>query len=562
MHHKTNLEIQSDDNYSPFHSGEHHVQSLLGVRGVEQWARQVIRDYLPEQHREFYTTQPFLIVSARDKAGQPWVTLLHGSGSDGFVVSPDPKHLVITASRVTGDVLEHAFEVGSDVGILGIEPATRRRNRVNGRIVAVDAQSFTFRVEQSFGNCPQYIHQRATHRVEEKLKLQVQRSTRLSQHQKAWIAAADTFFIASGYRGEGESASFGLDASHRGGEAGFVSVLSDASLSFPDYAGNNHFNTFGNLVLDPRVGLLFVDIKTGSLLQISGTAIIDWHPEQARPTADTRRLVNIDIDHVVELTNAIPLRWDSDESAIRSLRVIDKISESRDVTSFLLEAEDGEPLAGFEPGQHLPIKLSVAGVEDPISRTYSLSNAPSDTNYRITVKRTENGLASRHLHQHVKVGDIIKASAPAGDFMMTCNLCPLVLVSAGVGITPMLSILRTVASQAGERPVWFVHGARDGEHHPFATEVRSLVAKHPNIKLHVVYSHPSSGNVLNMDFLNMDYHSIGRVDGALLSTLVNDTDAHYFLCGPTSFMADIQADLQRRSVPVEQIHYETFGPAN
>jgi len=558
MQKEINHKIQSDDNDSPFHSGEQEVQSRLGVREIEQFARRVVRDYLPEQHREFHTSQPFLIVSARDKAGQPWVTLLHGDGGEDFVVSPDPQHLVIKARQVKGDVLEHAFETGADVGILGIEPITRRRNRVNGHIVAVDSQSFTFRVEQSFGNCPQYIHQRVTHLVDEKSKVHVQRSTQLSQHQQNWIASADTFFIASGYRGEGESPTFGMDASHRSGEPGFVSLLSGTRLSFPDYAGNNHFNTFGNLVLDPRVGLLFIDINTGSLLQVSGTATIDWNPEQARRTAGTQRLVDIDIEQVVELSNAIPLRWGSDESAVRSLRVIDKIRESRDVTSFLLEADDGEPLADFEPGQHLPIKLPVAGHDEPVSRTYSLSNAPGDSHYRISVKRAEKGVASRYLHDHVNVGDIIESNVPAGDFAMASDNSPLVLVSAGVGVTPMLSMLQAVVSQSRDRPVWFVHGARDGEHHPFAKEVRRLVAQHPNIKLHVAYSHPRSGNVLNMDFLKLDYHSVGRVDGSLLSTLVNDPDAHYFLCGPSTFMADIQTDLQRRSVPLEQIHYETF----
>ena len=539
---------------SPFHSGEQSVQTRLGVRDIEDWARQVVRDYMPEQHREFYVQQPFLVVSARDKHGQPWVTLLYGSA--GFVTSPDPHHLVIKAKRIKGDAIEHAFESGADVGVLGIELATRRRNRVNGRIVAVDSETFTLRVGQSFGNCPQYIHQRTCHHVDiEEHNMRVQRGTRLLPSQQQWIAQADTFFIASGYRGEGESATFGMDASHRGGERGFVEVLSDTTLSFPDYAGNNHFNTIGNLVLDARVGLLFVDFKTGSLLQLSGTAAIDWHPGESQSAAGARRFVTVTIEHVIELTNAVPLRWQSEASLARSLRLVEKISESQDVTSFLLEAIDGEPLADFEPGQHLPIELDVTGADKPVRRTYSLSSSPSDRRYRITVKRTSKGLASRYLHDHVEPGAIIASRAPAGDFMMTCNLCPLVLVSAGVGITPMVSILRAVTEQPGDRPVWFVHGARDGDHHPLAEEVRSLVAEHPNIKLHVAYSCARPEDVLNKD-----YHSAGRVDGVLLAALVNNADAHYFLCGPTAFMADIQTDLQRRSVPVEQIHYETFGP--
>ena len=549
-----NKPADANHNNSPFHRGEQAVQARLGVRDVEIWARKVVRDYLPEQHREFYAAQPFLVVSARDKAGQPWVSLVYGS--EGFVSSPDPRHLVVKAQRVSGDALEHSFQIGADIGVLGIEPVTRRRNRVNGRIVAMDSESFTLRVGQSFGNCPQYIRERASHHVEEQPSVRVRRSSQLSDSQKEWIATADTFFIASGYQGKGQSASYGMDASHRGGERGFVEVISETALSFPDYAGNNHFNTLGNLMLDPRVGLLFIDFENGSLLQLSGTATVDWHPDESSAKAGALRLVNINIEQVVELSNAVPLRWERDASSVRSLRVVEKQVESQDVTSFILEARDGGALPTFEPGQHLPIEMPIAGIDKAISRTYSLSGSPSDSQYRITVKRIPKGLASRYLHDHIEPGAIIESRTPAGDFTLTCSECPLVLVSAGVGVTPMVSILHAVAEQHSDRPVWFIHGARDGDHHPLAGEVRQIVSEHSNIKLHVTYSRPRSE-----DILNKDYHSTGRVDGKLLSTLVSDKAAHYFLCGPQSFMADIQSDLERRSIPEEQIHYETFGPA-
>jgi len=529
------------------------VQERLGVRDIEAWARKVVRDHLSEQQRDFHTSLPFLVVSARDGRGRPWVTLL--DGPDGFVSSPDTRHLVIEAKPAQGDALEGSFKVGADMGILGIELATRRRNRANGRVVGNGSEGITFCVDQSFGNCPQYIREREWRRVDSEPSGKATSGNRLTASQRAWIESADTFFIASGYRGEGESATFGMDASHRGGDRGFVRALDDTRLQFPDYAGNNHFNTIGNLILDPRVGFLFIDFETGSLLQLTGTASIDWDSEELSHVPAARRLVTLDIEELVELPAAVGLRWEADAESVRTLRLIEKIPESNDVTSFVFEARDGGPLSAFEPGQHLPVELAVPGVEEPVRRTYSLSSAPGVDRYRISVKREAKGLMSRHLHDNVEPGAFIESRRPAGDFMMTCNICPLVLVSAGIGVTPMLSILHAVAPESGDRPVWFVHGARDGRHHPLAGEVRDLVADRPNINLHVAYSRPRPE-----DEIGADYDSEGRVNGALLAKLIQNMDAHYFLCGPTRFMADIQADLEGQNVPAEQIHTETFGP--
>ncbi|MDH3661302.1 MAG: pyridoxamine 5'-phosphate oxidase family protein [Alphaproteobacteria bacterium] len=540
---------------SPFHHGEQAVQDRLGVRDIDDWARKVVRDHLPEQHRSFYTALPFLVVAGRDTRGRPWVTLL--DGPDGFVTSPDPRQLVIESKSSFGDALEHSFEAEADIGILGIELATRRRNRVNGRVVGNSSGAITMRVDQSFGNCPQYIREHAWRRVAERPTAKSVSGNQLTPAQQEWIETSDTFFIASGFRGEGESPTFGMDASHRGGERGFVRVLDEGSLQFPDYAGNNHYNTIGNLVLDPRAGFLFVDFETGSLLQLTGETSIDWDSDKISDFPGARRLVTLNIEEVVEIPSAVGLRWEADAESVRSLRLIKKVPESDDVTSFIFEARDGGPLAAFEPGQHLPIELSVPGTKEPARRTYSLSSSPSDGRYRITVKREPAGLVSGHLHDNVEPGSIIDSRRPAGDFMMTCNICPLVLVSAGVGITPMVSILHTVVSEGSDRPVWFVYGARDGNHHPLANEVRDLVEHHPNISLHVAYSRPGTG-----DEAGKHYDSEGRVTGALLAELVQNVDAHYFLCGPTRFMAEIQANLERQNVPNDQIHFETFGPVS
>ena len=538
---------------SPFHAGEQQVQARLGVRDIEHWARRVVRPYLPEQHRAFHTALPFLVAAARDGDGRPWVTLL--TGPDGFVTSPDPATLEIAAQPVPGDALEGRLMAGADVGILGIELATRRRNRVNGRIAEAVAGGLTFAVDQTFGNCPQYIREREWHRVDGAPAGTPTRGTRLTTAQQAWIAAADTLFIGSGHRGDGEHASFGMDASHRGGDPGFVQVESATRLTFPDYAGNNHYNTMGNLVLDPRVGLLFVDFTTGGLLQLTGRAAIDWDSAAVARVPGARLLVTIEVEAVVELPAALPLRWDATADSVRTLRLIEKTPESDDVTSFVFEARDGGPLPDFMAGQHLPIELEVPGFETPVRRTYSLSGAPSTERYRISVKREPKGLASRHLHDRVEVGAFVNARKPAGDFLLPCSGCPVVLVAAGVGVTPMASMLHALAEEEGDRPVWFVHGVRDGAHHPLARELRALAAARPGIHLHVAYSRPRPE-----DEAGIDYDSTDRVDGALLARVVDDPNAHYLLCGPTRFMAEVHSALEHRGVPSEHIHTESFGP--
>ena len=538
---------------SPFHPGEQDVQERMGVRDIEDWARKVVRPYMPDEHRAFFSALPYLVAAARDGQGRPWVTLL--TGPDGFVTSPDPESLVMEITPIAGDALEGALTSENDLGLLGIELANRRRNRVNGRIREADNGNLVFSVDQAFGNCPQYIREREWRRVEgEPAGLPV-KGTRLTPSQQEWITSADTFFIASGYRAKGQSATFGMDASHRGGDRGFVRVASEMRLVFPDYAGNNHFNTIGNLILDPRAGFLFIDFKTGSLLQLTGRATIDWDSEAVARIPGARRLVTFDIEEIIELPAAVALRWDADAESVRSLRLIEKIRESEDVTSFVFEARDAGPLPAYEAGQHLPIELEVPGLEEPVRRTYSLSGAPGHDRYRISVKREPRGLASRHLHDHVEPGAILDTRKPAGDFMMSCNKCPVVLVSAGIGMTPMVSMLHALAAEGSERPVWFIHGARDGGHHPLAREVRELAARCTGIRVHVAYSRPRPE-----DETGIDYDTEGRIDGALLAKLIGNDDAHYFLCGPTRFMADLQTDLERRDIPSEYIHTETFGP--
>jgi ferredoxin-NADP reductase/predicted pyridoxine 5'-phosphate oxidase superfamily flavin-nucleotide-binding protein len=540
---------------SPFHQGEQQVQALLGVReGIEPWARQVVRSSLPEEHRNFHTSLPFLVAAARDAEGRPWATLL--TGPPGFARSPSPEQLTIDAHPVPGDALQGALVAGAELGLLGIDLETRRRNRVNGRIGDDGSSALVFEVDQAFGNCPQYIHERAWERVPEPAsRIPARRTTRFSRTMREWIGNADTFFIASGYGGDGESPVYGMDASHRGGDPGFVKLESDTRLVFPDYAGNNHCNTIGNLLVDPRAGLLFVDFERGSLLQLTGRTRIDWDSDAVSRFPGARRLVTFELEEAVELEEALPLRWSVAREFVRTLRLIDKVRESEDVTSFVFESRDGGPLPDFEAGQHLPIELDVVGHAEPVRRTYSLSNGPGGEQYRISVKREPFGLASRLLHDVIEPGAFVDAHRPAGEFVLSKPDRPIALISAGVGLTPMVSMLHALVESPMPEPVWFIHGARDGAHHPLSEEVRALAAKREHAHVHVAYSRPHAGDVAGVD-----YDSTGRVDAELIASLVPDLDAEFYLCGPAPFLADVHMGLMARGVTADRIHTETFGP--
>ena len=540
---------------SPVHAGEQALQEKLGVRErIEPWARQVVRPWLPDEHRQFYADQPFLVVAARDDRERPWATLL--TGEPGFASSPRADRLRIEARPTAGDALEHAFADGADLGILGIELATRRRNRVNGRIEGSDGGAFDLQVGQAFGNCPQYITPRAWRRVPEAVPQEARRFTHFVDPLRAWIRNADTFFIATGHRGEGSSRAFGMDASHRGGEPGFVRVEGAKRLAFPDYAGNRHYNTLGNLELDPRAGLLFVDFATGSMLQLTGRAHVD-HSEEARAShPGAERVVVFELDEALLRDGALPLRWEEDVDAQRSLRLVRRTRESADVSSFVFDAADGGPLPPFEAGQHLPIEIRTPGGET-LRRTYSLSAGPEDEGYRISVKREAHGRVSGALHEGWREGDLLTARAPAGQFVLPEGEAPLVLASAGVGLTPLLSMLRHLVASGDSRPVLFAHVARDGNHHAHAEEVRALVASHAPARAHVTYTRspeqpgPSAG---------FDAH--GRLDAERLLTLEPHPDAEFLLCGPTGFMAELQGALEARGVSAARIHTESFGPSS
>lgn len=291
-----------------FHPGEQQVQARLGRReAADSLAGRAIRDYLPDQHRTMLGQLPFVIVASRGPQQRLWAGLL--PGLPGFIQSPSKHELLIASQPLPGDALENGLASGGDIGVLAIALDTRRRNRINGVITTNRHSTIAIKVKQCFGNCPQYIHPRQWYLAEaHPVASHVSQAQSLNDAQIHWLRRANTFFIASGYSHSGDSNS-GLDVSHRGGPTGFVQVINERQILFPDYPGNNFFNTLGNIVMDPQVGLLFVDFSEGNVLQLSGRAKINWHSNGSLAGDTYHCSVTVTIDELVCLMHALPLRW-------------------------------------------------------------------------------------------------------------------------------------------------------------------------------------------------------------------------------------------------------------
>ncbi|MEM7223414.1 MAG: pyridoxamine 5'-phosphate oxidase family protein [Pseudomonadota bacterium] len=578
---------QADE--SPFHQGELQVQERLGVRDkIGPFARRAVRDHMPDQHREFFAQLPFLLLGTVDEKGRPWASLL--PGRPGFATSPDPRTLQVAAASLAGDPLAEALKTGAEVGLLGIELATRRRNRMNGWIESHGAEGFGISVKQSFGNCPQYIQTRAFEILPEidnpTESRPVHRAEGFNERARAMIETADTLFVATAYQENWEAPYHGVDVSHRGGKPGFVRVEDAHSFVFPDFSGNNHFNTIGNILLNPKAGFLFVDFQGGDLLYMTGSAETVWDGEQVRAFAGAERLIRFRAQEVIRVEGSLPLRfsfgdyspmldhtgsWQSaaetiaaekERNAYLPYEIFEVRPESAATTSFYLRRADGKAVARHAPGQFLPIRLKLPGQDEPVARTYTVSEAPNGAHYRLSIKR-EGGdaLVSTYLHDTATPGFTLEAMAPRGKFVLDdTSERPVVLISAGVGITPMIAMANHIIQEGLRtrvfRRTYFIHGARDVSSLAFADHIQALAAKHDAFSAHIRLSRPSAE-----DQLGMTHDSEGHIDLALLKSLLPFDDYDFYLCGPQPFMQALYDGLTGMGVQGARIHYESFGPA-
>ncbi|MDR5761641.1 pyridoxamine 5'-phosphate oxidase family protein [Caballeronia sp. LZ035] len=571
---------------APWHRGEIALQKAAGVyERMDSMGRRVVRDYMPDQHRQFFAQLPFMVVGTVDSRGDPWATLI--AGHPGFMQTPDAHTLRIGHARDPFDPAEAGMADGAAIGMLGIELHTRRRNRMNGVIHRDVAQTrFDVAVEQSYGNCPQYIQLRDFEFVRDPgtpgtvapVELDA-----LTPRAKAMITGADSFYVASYFdRDDGRRQ---VDVSHRGGKPGFVRLSDDGFLTIPDFAGNLFFNTLGNILENGRAGLVFADFEHGTLLQLTGEAQVLLDSPEIAAFQGAERLWRFKPHRIVYREDALPLHWTARDdgaspnalmtgdwtqvserlkaaalaNAWRVFRVSRIVDESDSIRSFHLEPADGAGLVPHRAGQHLPIRVTLPGEAKPLIRTYTLSVAPSDGVYRISVKR--DGRVSTWLHDTLRTGSTIEARAPAGDFTIDAlEKRPAVLMAAGVGITPMLAMLRHIVYEGLRkrrvRPTWMIVSAHALASRAFAQEIDALVQ--------------SSGGAVNLirvlsdtrdAILGRDYDASGRIDLDLLTSRLPFNDYDFYLCGPGAFMQTLYDGLRALNVADTRIHAEAFGPS-
>lgn len=569
---------------SVWHEGEIFLQDKVGVtERMAEVGQRVIRDYMPEQHRDFYAQLPFIVLGSVSQNGEAWATFLEGE--PGFITSPTSTRLTIAASLAKEDPASEGMGHNVSIGLLGIELHTRRRNRMNGTLRQTDS-GLQVEVDQSFGNCPRYIHLRDftfTREPGSHPGGAVETLPGLDAEAKEMIQAADAFFVASWAERDGQRQA---DVSHRGGKPGFIRVSDDGTLTIPDFNGNLFFATLGNILLNGEAGLLFVDFNTGDMLQMTGEAKVILDSPEIAAFQGAERLWTFKARRVVRRRNALALRWTCEAEGLsphslmtgswqeaasrikaaefvtrwRPFRVVKIVDESRAIRSFYLQPSDGAGLLPHLAGQHLPIRVTLHQAETPAIRTYTLSSAPSDGLYRISVKR--EGSVSGHLHNGVSVGDIIDVRAPAGRFTLDAHeQRPAVLLAGGIGITPMLAMLRHIVYEGLRkqriRQTFLFQSARQAEDLPFTQEINELVAAAKGaVQVIRVLSQAEGARQ------GVNYDVQGHIDMPLLTSRLPFNDYDFYLCGPAAFTQSLYDGLREYNISDDRIHSEAFGPSS
>ena len=311
-------------------------------------------------------------------------------------------------------------------------------------------------------------------------------------------------------------------------------------------------------------GLMIIACLALQALILLAIGIFRLLEERKRSALEIRRL-ELEIEkarHRIKSEEEAKTAW----NGIRKFSVARKVQECPDTFSFYLKPHDGKSLPAFKPGQYLTFQLNVPGLGKPVVRCYSLSDCARPSQYRVTIKRCpppENsdhppGIGSSYFCDRVKEGDILDVKAPNGHFHLDMELDrPVVLISGGVGVTPMIAMANALIEARSSREIWFFHGARSSKDHIFKDSVAALAAENKNVQLHVCYSKPHAS-----DKKGRDYHHEGRVTVELFKELLPSNNYEFFLCGPGAFMESITEDLRKWGVPDNWVHFEAFGPAS
>jgi ferredoxin-NADP reductase/predicted pyridoxine 5'-phosphate oxidase superfamily flavin-nucleotide-binding protein len=513
---------------------------------------------------------------------------------------------------VVDDPLVSAIAIDAHIGMLGIELATRRRNRMNGKIVSTGADhEFTLQVDLSFGNCPKYIQARdlvipsgldtvnAMQRwISENSKCIATYKGSLRPEHIELIKGSDTFFVASSFAGDSSSrsagdAAHGVDVSHRGGRSGFAQVTHDgSSLMWPDFLGNFFFNTLGNILKNPNCGLLFYDFDSNVSIQLNGVAEVIFDAEDMPPGA--QRLVRFAVRQVRVVSNAMPFTWKflgvSPYSPVNSmvgappgtnpktglvglrLQILESIQETHDTKTYTLGGAGIALTAHQLPGQYASFTIDDDEDEEESGmnpgsddvRTWTISSAPSgpsDYTMQITVRRKVGGSVANQLFD----GQIhfLKLTGISGSFHLPQNASqhlPLLFIAGGVGITPLMSMLRGLAKQRSPFNVHLLYSVHSAGDVIFKQELEALIralSTQLRVSLWLTRADETDESLANI-FANVIYRE--RITARKIAEVVPDVaQRQVYLCGPVTFMTVLEEELVNHlGVSPFNIHSEKF----
>lgn len=577
------VQVQGTYDAKKWHAGEVFMQEkVMGPRAAEAHRALVggfVRDFMPEQHSEFYESQPWLVAASLDADGWPRASILQRPMSHPlfFTVDGGKGFRLHPMGAMRGDLfLSNVCRPGAPVGLLGIDLVARRRNRVNGR---VDANEGSINVSEvlSFGNCPKYITSRPmTLRSADALEPFSVTTVAASTEEgalptEAIMGMADTFFIASG------NDAVGVDASHRGGPAGFVRVSEDGRrLTIPDYTGNGHHNTNGNIALEPRVGLIVVEFDAGRVHQIQGRAEVQLAKDPSLPGAD--RVLTIDVHSITSTTGALfwafgdgqpsPFNPPLDPQAGDPVKVVGVKTETHDARTLLLSAP--RPIR-YLPGQYATFRLSRPGTAEVFTRAWTLSSTPrnnpfGEDHFAVTVKRKDRGAVSPLLHDDAALAELEwRLVGVEGEFTLPEPFSTssggkplLVFAAAGSGVTPVISVLRRL-HETGDFQAAVIYACKRPEDVIFHAELRELASADIRIGVALTQVPEDAAEILSPEAEH--YHRFaGRPSAAMVDALLPPgAVAHRaYVCGPGTFADAATALLAGRMHPDGRVVSESF----
>jgi len=560
--------------FSSYHPGELAAQDKAGTRGAAAELAAGKRSALSfsSSHDAFLAAQSFAALASVDiKSQSVWVTPLFGKAGD--LTATSEHEILISASCIPNSEILKFIEPGTPLSLLGIDLNRRIRHRISGTSLTSmnqESRGLNLQVEEYSPNCPKYINRRQIiHASNEASALNKDAKavirTQLTPDDQAFVRTIDTLWIGS------YAPNVGADCNHRGGQPGFIRVISPSIIEWPEYRGNGMFFTSGNLESCDRAGVTLVNFESGSMIQMTGRATVDWAHDGSYEGA-SRKIV-FHITSLIRTDNVTSHRWQRLDYSpynpvVAGAEILDSETEYPQVATLAKIVDESEHVKTFRfviprriaflPGQYATFEFSNIPDGEPLEvRTWTLSETPNsingDNTLDITVKRVPNGLLTNWLHDHAELGMQVKLLGVQGemtairlDIETQKPVVPkhLLLLSAGIGITPNLAMVRGIGafSLQDQTNITMIHIERDEKHLISQSELLRRAMNYPSF-----------------NYINIISSRQGRLtEDALEKAVPNAASQQAYICGPTQFMRDMTEYLVSIGVPAAQIYTESF----